>query len=42
MRGRYKSARTLLVWRRNALSARVKALADAIATARGRVRRATR
>jgi DNA-binding transcriptional LysR family regulator len=42
MTGRYRSARTLLVWRRNAPSARVKALADAIATTRGRSRGGTR
>jgi DNA-binding transcriptional LysR family regulator len=38
MTGRYKSARTLLVWRRNAPSARVKALAEAIAASRARGR----
>ncbi|MGE5714280.1 MAG: LysR substrate-binding domain-containing protein [Betaproteobacteria bacterium] len=38
MTGRYKSARTLLIWRRNAPSARVRALADAIATTRERSR----
>jgi DNA-binding transcriptional LysR family regulator len=38
MTGRYKSARTLLVWRRNAPSARVKALAEAIAASRARSR----
>jgi DNA-binding transcriptional LysR family regulator len=30
MRGRYKAARTLLIWRRDQPSARVRALADAI------------
>ena len=30
MTGRYRNARTLLVWRRNAPSAKVKALADAV------------
>ncbi len=42
MTGRYRSARTLLIWRRNALSARVKALADAIGTAGNRGRAGAR
>ncbi len=40
MTGRYRSARTLLVWRRDFPSARVQALAEAIGTGASKGRRA--
>ena len=40
MTGRYRSARTLLVWRRDFPSARVQALAEAIGTGASKARRA--